>query len=380
MNAQHAERIICNWICDRRPGQKVPRLVKHAYNWTERKVEARGPNVSAELFNLALLARDEIMQRAEAYKKRAGARKALADYIDNKVVSNVFNRTLIDAANRLRKARLTGTWGLRPNGDVVTIWDDKSELSRLDPDEAREDTMRLAERYGPRLLELYQAGCGIHYFVATVPNVKPGELRSAKQAIFRRWINFCRIQQGKKKALPEILGSLAVMEDPLSEHDDWNVHLNLIVVTRSRFHSGLYEKIRRLWKFNIHMRPIAGDTAEIARAFREILKYSARVVPEKSHDKASRHHSDAPAMIEWPVPRFLEWFAAQPRFRRTRTYGCLYGSKVPKPEPMSLEDVTWHGALFCRHDHFWAQDALIDLTPGHKSTSAEGDNRPTGPP
>jgi len=381
VNVASAEQIVDRWICDRRTGQSPPAIVRRAYTWIERKNKAKGPNADPKLYNLLLRARDEIMERGVAYQKRADSRAQLANYIEQSVLPNTFDsQKLRDVVQRLRDARQTGTWGTRPNGDVVTIWDDKSELARLDPDEAREESKRLAERYGPELIKLYNEGRGLHYFVATVPNVKPGELRESKKKIFRRWINFCRIQRDKKKAFPEIIGSLAVMEDPLSAHDDWNVHLNLFVVTEKRYHPELYRKIRRLWKFNIHMQPVKGDAAEIARAFREILKYGTRVVPEKSQDKASRHQSDAPAMIEWPASRFLEWFYAQPNSRRTRTWGCLYGSKVPKPEPPGLDDVTWHGALFCRPDYFFAQPPLLRFTPGHNLTTLRGTRETTGPP
>lgn len=381
MNLHDAQSVVTRYLMTGKSLERAPRLVRRALSRIDRHDQADTPTTDRGAYELSLLVHDELMAKAEAYQRRAAARVELADYIDRSVMRHTgFDLKLMTAAEKLRNARLRGTYGRRPNGDVVTIWDDKSGLVRLDPDESREEAQRLAERYAPHLVKLAEQGHGLHYMVATVPNVKPGELAQAKRDIFRRWSNFLRIQREKSKALPEILGSLVVMEDPLSAHDNWNVHLNAFVVTQKPYHEGLYRKIRELWKHNIEMRPVKGEPGDIARAFNELLKYSARVVPEKSQAKASRHASDAPAMIEWPVVRFLEWFEAQAGFRRTRTYGCLYGKHVPYPEPSSLDDVIWLGTLVCRPDRFFAQVPLIDSIPGDKSTTRVGANPATGPP
>jgi len=380
MNLANAERIIHRWIVTRRPKQKPPPLVRHAYTWIERKAQAKGPTVARELWNLVDLARSEIMERAEGYQKRAQVRIDLADYLDQKIFNETHDYKYLKLAERLRDARQTGTWGTRPNGDSVIIWDDKSELARLDPDEAREESQRLAERYVPALLEKAKAGAGMHYAVFTLPNAAPGQLAKTQKAIFRRYSNMLRKQLDKKKMFPEILGSIAVLEAPLAHDHGWNVHLNVVFFTRSKFEAGLYKKIRRAWYWNVELQAVTGDAGELARAFRELIKYPVRAVSEKSAAKAAAGRPRPPPMVEWPAERFVEWLDAQHRFRRTRTYGELYGKKVPKPEPSTLEDVTWHGAVFCRPDHFFAQVPLIDLTPGHKLATEQRDNRATGPP
>ena len=380
MNLDNAERIIHRWIVTRRSGQAAPPLVRHAYKWIDRKEKAKGPSVAPDLFNLACLARDEIMDRGAGYSKRAGVRCRVADYIDKKIFEHTRDFKFLKIAEKLRIARKTGTWGTRPNGDVVTIWDDKSGLLRLDPDEAREESQRLSERYIPALLEKAKDGAGIHYAVFTLPNYDAGKLAKGQAYIFKKYSNMLRKELNKKKLFPEILGSIGVVEAPLARDHTWNVHLNVILVTRSRFEAGLYERLRRAWYWNVEICPVKADAGDLARTFRELLKYSLQAVPEKSAAKAAAGKSPAPALTEWPVDRFLEWYQAQHRFRRTRTYGALYGSKVPKPEPSTLDDVIWHGVVSCAPDRFFAQVPLIDLIPGDKSPTSRHEQRITGPP
>ena len=385
MNLEGAERIIHRWIVTRRPGQKPPPLVRHAYTWTERKEQAKGPSTSRELFNLVSLARDEIMQRGLGYANRAGMRRDVADYIEKKIFPATLNRDFLKVAEKLRAARQTGTWGTRPNGDQVIIWDDKSNLLHLDPDEAREDAKRIAERYVPALLEKAKAGAGVHYGVFTMPNFSQGDLRKGMDAIQRRYQNMLRKTLGKKKLFPEIAGSISVIETPAAADGTWNVHLNVVFLTRSKFEAGLYKKIRRAWHWNVELQPIATedrngrpDPAGLDRAFRELIKYATRIVPDKSADKAASGRSRAPALTDWPAESFVEWSRAHKRFRRTRTYGELYN--VPKPDPRTLDDVTWHGAVHCAPDRFFAQVPLIDLIPAYKLATDSTDNQATGPP
>lgn len=381
MNLESAERIIHRWIVTRRPGQRPPPQVRHAYAWTERKEKAKGASVPRELFNLACLARDEIMQRGAGYSKRAQVRIDVADYLEKKILpASNYDYKFLKIAKKLRIARKTGTWGTRENGDQVIIWDDKSGLLRLDPDEAREETQRLSERYIPALLEKARAGAGVHYAVFTLPNFAAGQLAKGQAAIFRRYSNLLRKQLGKKKLFPEILGSIGVVEAPLARDGTWNVHLNVLLITRSRFEAGLYERLRRAWHWNVQIAPVKPKVGDLARTFRELIKYPTRAVSEKSAAKVAAGASQAPALIDWPAARFIEWFHAQHRFRRTRTYGELYGKKVPKPEPSDLDDVTWHGVVHCVPDRFFAQVPLIDLIPGDKLTNRVKDNWATGPP
>lgn len=379
MNLEGAEKIIHNWIISRHPGQKIPPLVKHAYNWTERKAQAKGANCPRELFNLALLARDDIMERGNGYRKRAKVREVLADYLSDSIFRHTRDFKYLKVAEKLRIARRTGTWGTRPNGDIVTIWDDKSGLARLDPDEAREESQRLAERYAPALIEKANGGIGIHYAVFTLPNFPAGKLADGQKKIFKKYVNLLRKQIDKKKLFPEILGSMAVLEAPLAaDRESWNVHLNVILITRSTFAEGLYKRLRKAWYWNLEIKPVEAKAGDLARTFNELIKYPVIAMSEKSAKKASK--SKAPAMTDWPAARFVEWYEAQHRFRRTRTYGDLYGKKVPKPEPHSLEGVIWHGTMRCTPKDFYAQNPLIDLIPADKSTTRATYQQSTGPP
>ena len=384
MNLQQAENIVQRYLITARPLARAPRLVRQALKAVDRHRDAREGRNSPQQYRLALDVYDELVAKGEAYKKRATVRKQLADYIEDVVLVDRWDLQLFTAAEKLRAARDEACYGMRPDGSLVTCWDNKSGLSKLDPDEAREESKRLAERYGAHVLELAKKGRGLHYLVMTIPNVPAGELAAAQQALYRKWVNFKRIQRDKNKAFPEILGDIAIMESPLAADGQWNVHLNVLLVTQRPFHCGLYERIRREWRFNCYMRPVKGDAVDVARTFSELLKYSARAVPEKSDSKASRHASDAPAMTEWPAERFVEWFNAQHGFRRTRTYGCLYGSKVPKPEPRSLDDVIWLGRMSLGPGYFRVAAPLLDgpviSIPGDKSTTHRRANRHTGPP
>lgn len=373
MNLHTAENMVHRYLVAGRSIAHAPPVVRHALQTVDRDRAAREWRNEPKQFRLALHVHDELAAKGDSYKRRARVRRDLADYIERSVLPVHWDLRFYTAAEKLRNARDRGFYGFREDGSLVTCWDNKSGLSKLDPDEAREESQRLAERYGAHVLELAKKGRGLHYLVLTIPNVDVGELAEAQRAMFRKWINFKRIQSKKHQVFAEILGDIAIMESPLAADGKWNVHLNVLLVTQRRFHAGLYEKIRREWKFNCHMRAVKGDAGEIARAFNELLKYGLRTVPEKSNAKASRHATDAPAMTEWPVARFVEWFDAQHRFRRTRTYGCLYGSKVPKPEPRSLDGVTWLGHMSLGAEYFRVALPLLAgpliLVPGDKSTT-----------
>lgn len=384
MNLDRAETIVHRHLVTGRPLATAPRYVRRALKICDRHHEARKGRNEPEQFCLALDVYDEVLAKGEAYKRRAMVRKRLADYIDDVVLPEHWDLRLSTAADKLRKARSKACYGYHEDGTLVTCWDDKSGLSKLDPDESREESRRLADRYGTHVKKLVDQGKGLHYLMLSVPNVEAGALAETQQAFFRKWINLKRTQVNKKKAFPEILGDLAVMEAPLAADGTWNVHLNVLMVTEKPFCEGLYQRIREEWKAHAYMKPIAGDAIDIARTFNELIKYGTRAVPEKSLDKASRHKTDAPPMIEWPVSRFFEWFDAQSGFRRTRTYGCLYGSKVPKPEPRSLDDVTWLGVMSLGPDYFRVALPLLAETvisiPGDNSTTNHRRPPTTGPP
>ncbi len=367
-------------MVDRRTGQAIPPLVRHAYAWVDRKAKAKGPNCPRDLYDIVLRARDEMMDKAGGYQKRAQVRQSVAEYLEQKIFPHTHDFKYLAMAEKLRQARRTGTWGLRPNGDLVTIWDDKSGLLRLDPDESREDSQRVAERYIPALVTHAKAGGGVHYAVFTLPNVDPGKLEVGMRKIYRRYSNLLRKRLAKKKLFPEITGSLCVIEAPLSADGSWNVHLNVIFTTRTQFEVGLYEKIRKAWYWNVHLQPVKTDVGDLARAFNELIKYPWEAVASKSESKSRTGKTKAPALVDWSPALFVEWSEAHQGFRRTRTYGDLYGSKVPRPVPTTIEDVDWYGVMSCAPDRFYAQIPLIDLIPGDKFASGTRGRQTTDPP
>ena len=77
-----------------------------------------------------------------------------------------------------------------------------------------------------------------------------------------------------------------------------------------------------MWGANLHIRPV--NPGNLTRTVLELVKYATQPVPTKSAEKRVRRTSDAPAMTEWPAEQWIEWWRAQQRFRRTRSYGCLY--------------------------------------------------------
>lgn len=382
MDQQQADSIIHRWLIT--GGVKKPPRVEAAYRFRQRKHQAKTPTVNIAQLKQAIKSHEQVLARGEGYKKRAGVRDAIANYLEQTVIPSVFAEELFNVAAKLRKARRTFTWGTRPDGEIMMVWDDKSGLVRLDPDEAREETRRLAERYIPALMAFARAGYGLHYCVFTMPNFAPDKLALGKKKLYKRFVNLLRKRLNKAPMFPELMGALVVQEDPLSADGTWNVHLNVVLVTKETFHPGLYKKLRRAWHWNVELKPLKAGAGDLARTFNELIKYSTQAVPEKAADKASRGATRAPAMTEWSAAQFWEWWQAQKGFRRTRTYGCLYGNKVLKPEPLGLDDVTWHGTGYCGKWSFSAQaPLLIDLIPGDKSTTDNRlypDNLHTGPP
>ena len=52
-------------------------------------------------------------------------------------------------------------------------------------------------------------------------------------------------------------------------------------------------------------------------------------------------------------------------FRRTRTYGCLYRLKRPKPE--DLGQILWLGSTYYERGRYHVRSALLDSIPEDKS-------------
>jgi len=281
-------------------------------------------------------------------------------------------RTLLDIAQSLRECRQSGYLGEKPGGGWLMAWDHKCGQVRLCPDESREETQRLSEWYLPALLDFSQTDRWnrIFYLVPTTHNYRPGQLAQGKREMMERWKQLCDARrycpirytwnEKKKKwrrkvarrdqwpRLFDIRGSLVIQEDPLSRDGQWNVHLNAFACVRGRFD---FELVRLAWGANIHIRELKGEAKALRAALLEAIKYSARIVPAKSEDKAGAGTSAAPAMVDWDPELWLEWWQAQLGFRRVRSYGVLYG----------LHEKRWNAAGLHQRRQ-WAELAEVPPT------------------
>lgn len=305
--------------------------------------------VKVDPYQLASIEID-LLDQLPAYSARREAEQELAVYVD-RVASETLSPDLYQVAQSLHDCRQTGAVGIKPDGGMMIAWDQKCGHVRLCPDESREETQRLAEWYLPPLVEFKKADPRnrIFYAVFTDHNFRPGQLRAGKKYLFEKFKNWmqparpmCRVmfENGPACAVPrrpkgeqpitlkadatpwDLRGALVIQEDPLSAAGDWNVHLNAFLLVHGRFD---YAAARAEWGANVHFQEIDGTPESVRGALLEAIKYSARIVPEKSQDKAEAGESAAPAMTEWPADRWLEWWRAGQRFRRVRSYGCLYG-------------------------------------------------------
>lgn len=320
------------------------------------------------------LTRQAIEEDLAAYSVRREAEQELSVYVDQ-VASSQLRHDLYEKAQALHDCRGTGAAGIKPDGGTVIAWDQKCGITRLCPDESRENTQRLSEWYQPPILKFKdeKPTHRVFYAVFTVPNYAPGQLAKGKRQIiqrFRHWLDqmteskYCPIitadeatqsgpacainkpRKGKLKpgqpyrkagrTLADIKGSLVIQEDPLSAGHDWNVHLNVFLLVNGRFD---YDLARAAWDANVEIqdeqkiiqrtREKLGREVDFKTALRhgliEAIKYSAQIVPDKSASKAQGGSTEAPAMTQWPHTLWLEWWDAGIAFRRVRSYGCLYG-------------------------------------------------------
>ena len=300
----------------------------------------------------------EVYADLEDRAARRVAEQALADYIRNVAEAEPGAAHLYgldELAESLETCRTSGVAGQTVDGALRIAWDHKCGQVRLCPDESRTETQRVAERYVTAMKRWHQERPGrrrIIYAVFTCPNFEPGRLAHGKRftlARFRDWMRHeyaacpvtwrtwaedngdgtrtirrapIRTRKRKIPALPAIKGAMVIQEDPLSARDDWNVHLNAFLLIEGRFD---YAEARALWGWNVEFRELdASEPGALSRAALEAVKYSAQIVPTKSAEKRARHGSDAPAMVEWPAARWVEWWGAGKGFRRLRSYGALY--------------------------------------------------------
>lgn len=303
-----------------------------------RAFRANNQKVSAVEFAMAKL---DLEESVESFAKRSDRRLMehdLADYIERKVLPSFSDPRIAKLPNKLRTCRVSGTFAKLPNGKKVTLWDQKCGLTRLCPDESRNETHRLISRYAPAIesyLSLHQ-DARAYSAVFTLPNCRDGLLKGALVEIYKRLNALRKLRKGGKLVFPELAGLITVVEAPRSAYSDWNVHLNAIIITDGYLD---FAKLRRYWGFNVEISRVEGNTEQIVKALKEIIKYAVRITPVKSAEKSEQGKTRAPAMVEWPGRAWYEWYIAHVGWHRTRSYGCMFLNEKNR-EALSLPEET----------------------------------------
>jgi hypothetical protein len=272
--------------------------------------------------------------------------------------------------------------------------------------------MRLAKRNVRTIRELKQKGYWIHKAVLTHPNYPEGELRTGIEKIYSDFRALRRAKVDGKLLFDEIVGSLVTLECPYSAHADWNVHLNVLFVTKGPWLS--YKKLRDAWGYQLEivnearmariteakLKRRGEDTSKLTRddilmeAVLEVIKYPVLAVSMKSEKQQgawnglgtftdANGRAVAPPMVEWPAAAFHEWWTALKGFRRTRGYGELYNTKDLPLEQLKINlvgTIDFEAGLY-RIKIPWAD---IDLIQGDKLTktgpAGRQEEHSTGPP
>jgi hypothetical protein len=323
----------------------------------------------AALAPLALEQQTQLELELTGYTRREAIRRALADKLEREVLPIAGDKWLDGIPERLRTARQGGKLGLRlKDGKRVFCWDEKAGLARLCPDDAREEAMRLRRRVMPTAQKLRDEGHRFLYCVLTIPNSAAGELRKGMAEAFDRLKGLlaAKNKHGEKK-FPQIRGALAVLEAPLGQSRDWNVHLNVILPVKGFLDFG---ELRQHWHWHLggcKWIPDAPGAFEAAMA--ELIKYPVAAMVEKSAEHADQAKSLAPPMLDWRPGELVEWLRAMRGFRRTRAYGALYGAKAPEAEDMG--PVVWIGRISFRGGRYVADLPLLRSIPEDKSGAAD---------
>ena len=275
--------------------------------------------------------------------------------------------------------RQHGIWGHREDGKNVVAWDHKCNDTRLCPHEAAHESNRLCDQYIPAMMKFLQEKPNrrAYYVVLAPPNYPPGKLKDGKQDSFNQLKNCLhltldacpvkfqghRVVKSRKRtmpAFPMIKGVLAILEDPLSTHDNWNVHINVVLLVEGAFD---YAQFRAVWGHHLYIKEMKRSELYIRKTLNEAIKYSAQHVGEKSKQKQDQRQSQAPALINYTDERLAEWIDAQHGFRRVRSYGCLYRIENKEAESVQYSKVTWcgevqfkrgryHAVMFIQGDNF----------------------------
>lgn len=343
-----------------------PPYVRAGYRQLEREDEAEGQQwidwSRDDLHRLLQVVDQQRLEFAEE-DSHANVRLAVARYIESTVMPHCADPRLWQMPMRLREARQTGTIMYRRSDQhFVTIWDTKAGVPLLCPDDSREEGMRVARRYIPTIAAWRNNGKAVHKLVLNPPNIPRGELAQGMRALCKTF-NEIFLKSGR---FPEIKGALVALEAPLSVRGNWNVHLNVILLCDGFLD---YKKVSSAWGHQFDAYRLRGDQTAIEAALREVIKYAAQAMPSKSAEHKRRGMSEAPALVEWPPDAFIEWWEAHQRFRRTRSYGLLFG--LEKPEPESLDDFVSIGTVHHDGTKLVRRFALLDSIPGDKSTTPD---------
>lgn len=376
--------LISNWMLRTPDVLMPPPDVRAAYRQVERENEARAQHWidwdESDLDRFIDIVDQQRLEFAEE-DTHANVRQAVAQYIERVVLpcDLCVDPAMDTIPSRLRAARQTGTMMYHPGeGRFITIWDEKAGLRLLCPDDAREESMRVSRRYVPSIADWRNNGKAVHKLVLNPPNIARGELRAGMRDLFKTF-NRIFFKSGR---FPEVKGALVTLEAPLSVSRSWNVHLNVILLCDGFLD---YNKIVAAWGHQFDAYRLHGDREQIEAALREQIKYAAQAMPSKSDEHRRRGISEAPAMLEWTAEEFLEWWGAHQRFRRTRSYGLLFGLKEPEPE--SLDGFVAVGAVSMDGTKRIRRLFLLDSIPGDKSSPEDRKSalksyirRLTGPP
>lgn len=327
---------------------------------------------------VAVEANEQLELDLPGYSKNHVTRQLLAKKISNEVVPVARERQWgirynMRCAEQLQQARWSGAVGFSlSKGKNIVFWDTKAGLSRLCPDDAREEAQRLSKKVLEPLEALQASGHALHYAVFTTRNAPAGGLRKEMASICRRFRNTIL----KSGDFPEVKGALCVLEAPLGSARDWNVHLNVILVVSGYLD---YGKLRKAWHWNVEIQKLAQGPGVVKGALTELIKYAVAATVAKSAEKASVLHGETgparladdqrpspPPMLEWTGAELFEWLMAMRGFRRTRTYGCLY--RLKRPDPDDLGQIIWLGRIDHEGGRYRLSSALLDSIPEDKSS------------
>lgn len=263
--------------------------------------------------------KQSIIESLEHHAKNREVAKDIAAYLDN----NNYPELADKIENCRNDASVFERSTIEGKTKLEYIWDYKCGQKKLCPHCAREAQQYFVDRYIEPINEWSNRSRNhqLQYAVITWPNIKPGELKEKKTEMFKQigaWL--------KRDVCESVHGALVSMEDPLSNHGDFNVHVNLLLLVNGRFS---WQAARHDWHkhtkiffpdcdsdFQIYFKDVSNQ--DIKKTVMELVKYMAKHITNK--DAAG----GAPGLVDWPIDLFTEWWDTQQNSRRVRSYGVLY--------------------------------------------------------